>query len=69
MQYLHNVVPAAFSVGGVIQKTMGMPYFGVCFRCKQYGEVTFRCTKSIVDEETGENKKGKRFIICLSCLR
>jgi len=48
---------------------MGKHYHGVCFKCKQYGEVTFRCTKTIVDEETGEKHKGKRFIICLSCVR
>lgn len=51
-----------------ISNAMRKSYHGVCFRCKRYGEVTFRSTKSVVDEETGEKKQGKRFMICLECL-
>lgn len=60
--------PAVYVVA--FSKYMSSTYYGVCFRCKQYGEVTFRSTKSVViNEETGEKEKGKRFVICLSCLR
>lgn len=46
-----------------------MPYIGVCWVCKKYGELTFRYTRRIVDDETGEViKKGKRFPICLNCV-
>lgn len=43
---------------------------GQCPKCRKIGEITFRCTKPVVDEETGETiKKGKRFPICLDCVR
>ena len=49
-------------------KIMAKSYHGYCFRCKQYGEVTFRSTKSTIDEETGLKKKSKRFTVCLNCV-
>jgi len=49
---------------------MAKSYYGTCFFCKSYGEVTFRMMKSHEEEEEqeGQKKRGKRIIICLNCV-
>jgi hypothetical protein len=50
---------------------MAKRYFGFCFRCKAYKEVTFRTVNTDMEDDEDEpaKKRGKRFVICLDCLR